>query len=340
MAKSRDITKEDVAVWKKEYESGASLRKIGETHNVDKTTVKYHLKGVVEFREKSPFKKYADEWYQLHLEGWTNDAIAKKYNVTKTTVWNILSKEKGIKKKSGRKKYAHLTPTFIQMYKDGADLTDISKATGASRQTVLNYLNDEGVTARTYSETSRIHEVKEDYFDTIDSDRKAYMLGLVFSSGTLLEHHGTKSLQVSGANTKSHVIGEIFGELTDRKLEDIMNDGDKYKDRIFSPNLYKSLKRIGMGLRGEMTFPDLTGSYRSEFLRGYLVGRVTLDEKLNNLFVAARPNNVGKLRDMLIQIVGVNSDAIKSLTGSDDRLVVYRNDEVEKIMEFVKETGR
>ncbi|MBE7114472.1 endonuclease [Bacillus paranthracis] len=338
MAKSRDITKEDVEVWKKEYESGASLRKIGETHNVDKTTVKYHLKGVVEFREKSPFKKYADEWHQLHLEGWTNAAIAKKYNVTTTTVWNILSKEKGVKKKVGRKKYAHLLPTFIQMYKDGADLTDISKATGASRQTVLNYLNDEGIKARTYSETSRIHEVKEDYFEVIDSDRKAYMLGLVFSSGTLLEHHGTKSLQVSGANTKAHVIGEIFGELTDRKLGDIMNDGNKYKDRIFSPKLYMSLKRLGMGFRGEMAFPDLTGSYRSEFLRGYLVGRVTLDEKLNNLFVAARPNNVGKLRDMLVQIVGVNSDAIKSFTGSDDRLVIYRNAEVAKVMEFVKKT--
>lgn len=338
MAKSRDITKEDVAVWKKEYERGASLRKIGETYGVDKTTVKYHLKGVVEFREKSPFKKYADEWYQLHVEGWTNAAIANKYNVTKTTVWNILSKEKGVKKKSGRKKYEHLIPTFIQMYKDGYDLTDISKETGASRQTVLNYLNDEGIKARTYSETSRIHAVKEDYFEVIDSGRKAYMLGLVFSSGTLLEHHGTQSLQISGANAKAHVIGEIFGELTDRKLEDVINDGDKYKDRIFSPNLYKSLKRLGMGLRGEMTFPDLTGSYRSEFLRGYLVGRVTLDEKLNNLFVAARPNNVGKLRDMLIQIVGINSDAIKSFTGSDDRLVIYRNNEVEKIMEFIKET--
>lgn len=338
---AKEITAEDVALWKQEYESGDSLRKIGERHDVDKTTVKYHLKGVVKFREKSPNKKYADEWYQLWKDGWSKADIARKYKVTTNIVSNILSKEKGVvKKRTGRRRFEHLLPVFKEMYEAGYDLTDISKKTGASRQTVLNYLNDDGVKIRTYSEVNRVHAVQEDYFDVIDSDRKAYMLGLVFSSGTLLEHHSSKSLQLTVAKDRKHVIEEVFRELTDKKLTDILfiEEKGQYVDRIFSKHMYGSLKRLGMGVRDEAVFPDFTGSYRAEFLRGYLVGRVVIEENRNNVMVASNPNSVEKLRAMLVQVIGVEPDAVKGYLGLENGISVYRNREVEKIKRFIKAT--
>lgn len=339
---AKGATPEQIGMWKDAYESGLSFKEVARKYGVDATTVRRRLKDKVEVRDKGTSKETVDEWYRLYTDGVSKTAIAKKYKVSCSTVSRVLAREKGIKReRQGKRVFEHLLPTFKRMYESGFDLRDISNETKASPQTVLNYLNEEGVTIRTYSESLRTYEVKEDYFDVIDSERKAYVLGLIFASGTLLDHRNSYSLQIIANTREVNVIQEIFGELTNKPNESIWFSvtDNCYKDRIFSKKIYDRLKELGLGLKNEIRMPDIDKKYNKSFLKGHLVVSATLYVKQNDIRVGCRPNMVGALRDLVVQCVRVAPEAILTSSSIGNAFLVCRNAEVEKIKDFMKGTG-
>ncbi|MBE7114468.1 helix-turn-helix domain-containing protein [Bacillus paranthracis] len=337
---AKGTPKETVDVWKEEYESGLSFAAIARKYGVASGTVRKNLKGKVKVREKGTSKDVVEEWYRLYMSGVSKTAIAKQHNTDCTTVSRVLAREKGVKRIQGAKEFEHLIPTFKRMYESGYDLTDISEKTNVSRQTVLNYLNAEGVTIRTYSEATRMYDVKDDYFDVIDSERKAYILGLIFSSGTIIDHRDSNSLQIVTAKRREYVIQEVFGELTDKPKEDILFSAsdNSYKDRIFSKTLYDRLKELGLGLKGEISMPNIDKKYVKSFLKGHLADSASFYEKRNYIRIGGRPTMMGAIRNLLTQCVGVNPEAVLNESKRGHALAVFRKAEVEKIKEFMKGT--
>lgn len=333
----KDITIELIQLWKEEYEAGASLRKIGEKYGVSKATVGKHLTGIVIFREKAPHKKYADEWYKLYLSGWTKSDIARKYNVSAVSVGKILRTEKGIEMQGRKKELMHLLPTFTSLYEEGYDLTYISNKTGVSRQTILNYLNDAGIKIRSYSESSRIYEVDEEFFEKIDSNYKAYILGLVFSSGHLLEHHNSCSLSMVVKKEKLTILEEIFQALTNKKTEELLYvaKDNCYKDRIYSFKLFNSLKELGLDFRSKMTFPTLEDKYLEHFLKGYLKGSSSFASKRGCLTINSEPLFYESLMDSISSTIDIDKKYLRKHKYSTASITVYQKESVEKIKNFI-----
>lgn len=337
---AKGTPKETVDMWKEEYEGGESFAAIARKYGVASGTVRKNLKGKVKVREKGTSKEVVEEWYRLWLSGVSKTAIAKQYNTDCATVSRVLAREKGVKKIQGEREFEHLIPTFKRMYESGYDLTDISKETNVSRQTVLNYLNAEGVTIRTYSEATRMYDVKDNYFDVIDSERKAYILGLIFSSGTIIDHRDSYSLQMVTSKRRAHVIQEVFEELTDKPKEDIWFSAsdNSYKDRIFSKTIYDRLKELGLGLKGEIRMPNIDKKYVKSFLKGHLVDSASFYKKRNYIRIGGRPNMMEAIRNLLVQCVGVNPEAVLRESKRGHALAVFRSAEVEKIKEFMEGT--
>ncbi|MDX5808716.1 endonuclease [Bacillus cereus group sp. BfR-BA-02730] len=333
----KDITTELIYIWKEEYEAGASFRKIGEKHGVSKATVGKHLTGVVTFREKAPHKKYADEWYELYLSGWSKSAIAKKYNVSAVSVGKILRTEKGVEMQGRKKELMHLLPTFKSLYQEGYDLTYISDKTGVSRQTILNYLNDAGVEIRSYSESSRKYEVDEEFFEEIDSAYKAYILGLVFSSGNLLEHYKSYSLSMVVKKDRVSILEEVFQALTNKKTEELLyvSADNCYKDRICSLKLYNSLKKLGLNFRSDMTFPALEEKYLEHFLKGYLKGSSSFASKRGYLTINSEPLFYESLVNSISSIIDIDKKYLRKHKYSTASITVYQKESVEKIKNFI-----
>ncbi|WP_242247781.1 endonuclease [Bacillus cereus group sp. BfR-BA-01328] len=333
----KDITTKLIHIWKEEYEAGTSLRKIGEKHGVSKATVGKHLTGVITFREKAPHKKYADEWYELYLSGWSKSAIAKKYNVSAVSVGKILRTEKGVEMQGRKKELMHLLPTFKSLYEEGHDLTYISDKTSVSRQCILDYLNDAGVEIRSYSETSRKYEVDEEFFEEIDSAYKAYILGLVFSSGNLLEHYKSYSLSMVVKKDRVSILEEIFQALTNKKTEELLYvaEDNCYKDRICSFKLYNSLKELGLNFRSKMTFPTLKDEYLEHFLKGYLKGSSSFASKRGYLTINSEPLFYESLMDSISSTIDIDKKYLRKHKHSTASITVYQKDAVEKIKKFI-----
>ena len=82
---------------------------------------------------------------------------------------------------------------IVSLYNSGKSSKDIGALKGRSRQYIDSVLKKENVTKR-----KRQHYVRFDvnFFDVIDSEAKAYFLGLLFADGYNQESNGCVRLQL------------------------------------------------------------------------------------------------------------------------------------------------
>ena len=73
---------------------------------------------------------------------------------------------------------------MIVQYQAGANYKELAKPFNVHHTSVMNWLRAiPGFRARTAAEHHRIHQLRQDYFDKIDTQEKAYLLGLLFADG-------------------------------------------------------------------------------------------------------------------------------------------------------------
>ena len=74
-------------------------------------------------------------------------------------------------------------PKIKELYLDGLSSVEIGKCYGVAHNTILYILKKLGVKRRYCGEGNRIYSLDEKFFDNINSQEKAYILGLVFADG-------------------------------------------------------------------------------------------------------------------------------------------------------------
>lgn len=227
------------------YKSGMSVRNIAEEYNISKNIVSKYIREKMPLKAKTKVYEYKEEIYTLYLQGWTIRALCKKFNVGHGTISKILTTEYGIKL-AKKRKYEHLIEDWINDYNAGLSGGEIAKKYGVSRTTVFTYINDEGIQSRTYAESGRKYELKEDYFDILTSD-KAYILGEYCASATIIQTMHAPALQFCLPCKQKDTILRLSSYITNRD-ETCLNLDDKfnvYSLRINSKKLCDKLKEYG-----------------------------------------------------------------------------------------------
>jgi hypothetical protein len=131
---------------------------------------------------------------------------------------------------------------------------------------------------------NRRYDVDETFFDSIDTESKAYWLGFLFADGYIRERNTGLSLELKLAvKDREHI--ELFRETL--KSTHIIKEGFnkvKYKNgysqshmlhlAIYSSDLVKSIKTKGIHSRKTFTItkPEIAKSLISHFIRGYFDG--------------------------------------------------------------------
>ena len=69
-----------------------------------------------------------------------------------------------------------------KLYSDGYSLNDLQKILGVHRSTLSGYLKESGIHVN-YQEKSK--NLNQNYFNQIDSEDRAYMLGFIFADGSI-----------------------------------------------------------------------------------------------------------------------------------------------------------
>lgn len=262
-------------------------------------------------------KKIDDKEYSnivdMYQRGKTQLEIATLYNCSTSTISGLLRKL-GIKTRiGGSENTEDVVKQWCQMYKSGMSLNDIAKSFHVKYTTVSKYLKKNGITIDRYT-----YHFDEHYFDDIDTQEKAYILGILWADGC---NFTNKNSVILGLQEQDYELLEQINLLTknERPLrKQNLNEKNRkwknyYKLVWQSQHLSSLLESYGMSKDKTLIleFPSwLDNNLYSHFIRGYFDGDGCIS--LRNKNRSAIINMVGT-RMFLEQV----SSILKSNTGVD-----------------------
>ena len=183
------------------------------------------------------------------------------------------------------------TTDIIQMYLNGVSSVNIGKKYNVSHKVVLKLLHKNGIGVnRGYS--TRKYSLNEKYFDNIDTQEKAYILGLLYSDGSNNIKKSTVSISLQEEDRD--ILEKIREEIgIEKPLEylDYSNKHDfgyhyknQYRLLMFSSYMCNRLNEIGMIPNKSlcMDFPDISDSLYRHFVRGLFDGDGSVCMKIIN----------------------------------------------------------
>ena len=173
----RKISFEDIETITNMYESGMSLKEIGELFEVSAETIKRNLGDKVndgKFRRASEEEK--DEIYKEYLDGYATKELVKRHGLSYSTINTIINSRK--KELSFSDELDEdIVNIIVNDYKNGKKVPEIAKKVNLSIRKVERILHHKKVRTLLNSVKS---PYKIGYFKELDNSR-AYILGIMFS---------------------------------------------------------------------------------------------------------------------------------------------------------------
>mgnify|MGYP000859488672 CR=1 FL=1 len=168
---------------------------------------------------------------------------------------------------------------ICQAYIEGKNSNLIAKEFGCWPHNILKILKNNGIDRRSGSEIRKKYLLNEDYFNSIDCERKAYLLGFLCADGCVIaKNHrncGGFSLFLHPKDVEiiEFLIEEIF---ITKKTINKSNKG-LLGVRAYSEKIFNDLTRLGcvpnktlsLNFPSEETVPI---EYLNHFIRGYFDG--------------------------------------------------------------------
>jgi intein-encoded DNA endonuclease-like protein len=172
-----------------QYNKGVSTNKLAEEFNCNSGTIYYYLKNIgIELRKKSNFKgkveDYKNEIIEKFNSGLSCYRISKDLGISKPAVIRNLKKWGFDTSKKSKVDPNNLLKDkldqVIKLYDSGMTIHAISVKLGHHNDHVKKLLEKNNIEIRDDRYT-----VDETFFDVIDSEAKAYVLGWFYSDGSV-----------------------------------------------------------------------------------------------------------------------------------------------------------
>lgn len=217
------------------------------------------------------FSKVVD----LYNNGMSQPDIAKIYGCGATTISNVLRKMNVKTRLGGSNNTQDKITQMCEMYKSGKLLEEIADELQTTRATVSRLIKKSGVEIDRFT-----YHFNEHYFDNIDSQDKAYILGLLWADGHNRSDKGSVILELQAEDKQLlESINEITGNERPLRRVALSEKNPNWKDQYNllwqSKHLSSVLSGYGMCQRKSLVleFPKwMNQELYPHFIRGYLDG--------------------------------------------------------------------
>lgn len=163
---------------------------------------------------------------------------------------------------------------IVELYKEGLPPVQIAEQLGCCPVNITRRLKKAGIpfvrdySTTRYNRTNR-YKVDEDYFETIDTEGKAYFLGLMYSDGSVTENQ--MYIKLKDEDVIQQFKAELKSEAPIRRIE---TPWDAYIMQVSSKRLCRHL--INQGCVPNKTrviqVPKLREDLYRHFIRGFFDG--------------------------------------------------------------------
>jgi len=220
--------------------------------------------------------------------------IAKNYGLCRQSIRHIIL-ENNLNLRD-KKTSSDIIKNVINDYLNDFRNKDIAKKYDLNRCVVQEILISNNIKLKSLSETSRKHQlINENYFNKIDTEEKAYILGLLYADGNL-NSNGFEIALMEEDKELLEKISTIFYEkivLGYRKSKPYMKNSThiskpQYRFNVVSNIIKNDLIKHGcmQAKTFKIRFPILRDDLYQHFIRGYFDGDGCL------CIPTTRPNNV------------------------------------------------
>lgn len=302
----------------------------------------FNLKKIID-EEK---KKLLIEMYVYNNK--TYEEIAKKLGCHKDTVYRY------VKKNNLKRAFQDKSWLEYQHYKKGLNLKQISEITHTTPETIKNYFNKFGIkTNKEIVATSRrTYKANESFFESIDTEEKAYWLGFIVADGNVSKRKDRKesyrlTIKLNG-DDENHL--KKFLEAIESDVPIVMTTQERFgkqlktaQVRINSSKMCKDLIELGVipAKTGKETIPPIPEHLKKDFLRGLFDGDGSFSWRIpkDRVIPSSSVSMCGSLEicnffNEMIVSLGVNAQAIQD-KGTLHTVTLGGNFNVQKFMEWL-----
>lgn len=182
-------------------------------------------------------------------------------------------------------------PQIIKLYQSGQSTYKIADELNSHPQIIRTWLIKNNIPRRSLSHAAQEWKLNEHYFDKIDTEDKAYFLGLLYADGCIT----LNTVSISLIETDRQILEAFSKALNSNKpLQYVIKEGNRkpqYTLSITNQQIIKSLNKLGITPRKSFTckFPkNLPKSLVRHFIRGIFDGDGNIYKKLR--YKSNRPN--------------------------------------------------
>jgi len=206
---------------------------------------------------------------------------------------------------------------IIKAYQNGDYFRKIEKQYHIDIRTIKNILNKNNIKVK--KRIWRKHIINEKYFDSIDSEDKAYFLGLLYADGCVAKSGHNICLTLK--NNDKHIL-EKFAEFVYNSPNNVICDRVS-KQKPYNTYSYLNINSSYMCniLRSHgcvsakslvLKYPNnLTEDFYSHFIRGYFDGDGSISIKSKIFSITSTENMCNKIKEILEKNTNSNLQVFK-----------------------------
>ena len=238
-------------------------------------------------------KKISENEYNkivdLYNDGMTQPEIAILYNCSASSISSILKQMRVTTRLGGSQNTHEHVLQWIEMYQDGYLLQDIAAKYDTTYATVSKLLKKNGVVIDRYT-----YHFDEHYFDNIDTQDKAYILGLLWADGYNDTDKGSIAIQLQEQDKELLLkINRVTCNERPLRKSSLSEKNSRWQDQYMltwqSRYVSKLLDEYGMHKKKSLIleFPGwLDEDLCRHFIRGYIDGDGCISLSQNGKFAS------------------------------------------------------
>lgn len=272
-----------------------------------------------------------NDFISLYNDGKTTYDIAQIYDIGATTVGRYL-KNNGINLNIPKTEL--FKDKVILLYKNGYSQDKIGEKLKISRKTIRDILRNNNIHIRDNSEY-RIYELNEDYFENVNNQNKAYVLGFLYADGNVSKEK--YNIQLSLQEGDKHILEAISKDmetntpLVYRKSACCNTWQDQYALSLHSRKMHMDLCKLGVvpNKTHGITYPYfLSEDLHRHFIRGVLDGDGCIhppsgkNGKIKSVDICGTYNFCKQLKEIIETRLDIHCSVIK--VNNNPKQTTYR----------------
>jgi len=295
------------------YEKGDSTNKIAKDYNCNSANVYLLLKewGINVTKRKKftgDLADHAQTILTLFDQGFSAYKISQQIGISKPTVLRFLKKngkDTSLKNKVDvNNLLKDKIDQVLSMYESGQNQNEIAKITGHRQVSIHRLLKSNDIEIR---DNTR-YTVNESFFEKIDSEAKAWVLGWWYADGNVVDDKIRLAITDKELVEKIAKLMDYTGEVNFKKRKQ-PHHKDQWELRICRKKLVEDIIKLGCFKRKSMilefpTFDQVPEKYIRHFIRGYFEGDGSIypsRKKYWQVCIVSSENFINGLRNYLKQ---------------------------------------